>query len=201
MNRDDLMSHQKAINQEMSVEELGTGRWTFRSPLNDMGKQKWEMLLHERHRKTLNWDRISDPNFPRGRKWSIKPQSLEADAPLHWSRTVARLGSRMGLHTRPGSHIPSFLLMQTRTSPHMQRGWPLFWKRSVQIRCLVTPTCPGFHFPCWPLSGIISQPEHSRSLPGQLHAQEHYPHLPHINRRIIEKLRVKRHYWGRQGSR
>lgn len=40
MNRDDLMSHQKAINQEMSVElpvdKLGTGRWTFRSPLNDM---------------------------------------------------------------------------------------------------------------------------------------------------------------------
>lgn len=43
MNRDDLMSHQKAINQEMSeelpVEELGTGRWTFRSPLNDMGTE------------------------------------------------------------------------------------------------------------------------------------------------------------------
>lgn len=43
MNCDDLMSHQKAINQEMSVElpveELGTGRWTFRSPLNNMGTE------------------------------------------------------------------------------------------------------------------------------------------------------------------
>lgn len=40
MNCDDLMSHQKSINQKMSVElpveELGIGSWTFRSPLNDM---------------------------------------------------------------------------------------------------------------------------------------------------------------------
>lgn len=41
MNRDDLMSHQKAINQEMSVElpVEEQGRWTFRSPLNDMGTE------------------------------------------------------------------------------------------------------------------------------------------------------------------
>lgn len=43
MIRDDLMSHQKAINQEMSAElsmdKMGTGRWTFRSPLNDMSTE------------------------------------------------------------------------------------------------------------------------------------------------------------------
>lgn len=31
-------------------------------------------------------------------------------------------------------------------------GWPCFWKRSVQIPCLVTPTCPSFHFPLPPRS-------------------------------------------------
>lgn len=89
---------------------------------------------------------------PRGRNESIKPPIHNADAPLHWCWIVGRLGSCMGLHTRPGSHILSILQMQTCTSPHMQRVDPIFWKRSVQIPCLVTPTCPGFHFPLPPLS-------------------------------------------------
>lgn len=43
MIRGDLMPHQKAINQEMSaelsVDKMGTGRWTFRSPLKDMSTE------------------------------------------------------------------------------------------------------------------------------------------------------------------
>lgn len=38
----------------------------------------------------------------------------------------------------------------THVTP-LAEGRPLFWKRSVQIPCLVTPTCPGFHFSLPPL--------------------------------------------------
>lgn len=57
---------------------------------------------------------------------SIKPQIYNVGPFIHWYGIVGRLGSCMGLHTKPGSHILSILSMQTCTSPHMQRADPAF---------------------------------------------------------------------------
>lgn len=148
MNRDDLMSHQKAINQEMSVElpvdKLGTGRWTFRSPLNDMrteiaqgsrrGLHSCEFYTYcKKSVKKKAQSAFEVLTFSKRQEWVNQTSHLQCrHAPHHWYWIVGRPRSCMGLHTSAGSHILSILLMQIRASPHMQWADPAFEKEACR---------------------------------------------------------------------